>query len=468
MVQIVAALYVLVASAASLHVLLHYLRAASAVTWLFAFWVVPFAGPAFYFLAAMYRAPRRIRRRRERALVLRGQDRGGIVAASEYPAPFRGDRTARLIESTAAFPLVAGNSVEVLASGDAAFEAMLEAIAQARTEVFLATYILGEGRIARRLLAALAERAKEGADVRLLYDEFGSLGLPGSFLDEARGLGIRTQGFLKPNPFKRRFQLHFRDHRKILVCDGSVAFTGGQNWSDEYSESAAPDGALRDLHARVRGPVAAAVRRVFLEDWCIATGDPMKTPLPPAPAAGEVSVRVIPHGPDEEQDRLFTMLASALQQAERDILLVTPYFVPSGTMRESLRIAALSKVRVRLLMPRRSDNIVADLAARRHFEPLLEAGVEVWLAEEPMLHAKALVVDGRWTTFGSANYDYRSFHCNYEMNLEVVGEAFATAVTRHFDGDFARARRKDAAIFRRRSVWMRALQNAANLLESWL
>ncbi|MGH7163345.1 MAG: phospholipase D-like domain-containing protein, partial [Planctomycetota bacterium] len=204
-------------------------------------------------------------------------------------------------------------------------------------------------------------------------------------------------------------------------------------------------------------------------DWCIATESALEErPPPPAGVHGGLPIRVLPHGPDEETDRLFAVFTAAICRARREVLLVTPYFVPSGTMRDALRQAALGGVRVRLLLPARSDNVVADLAARRALEPILEAGADVRLAEGPFLHAKALVVDGAWSTFGSANFDQRSFHCNYEMNLEVPDADFAAALERHLAPDLANSRRLDPELFARRSIWSRALQNAANLFEPLL
>lgn len=469
MVQILAIGWVLAALAATIHVLLRYERAASAVAWIFAFWTLPVAGASLYLVFAMYRAPRAVRRRRSRVLAMRGADRGKVVAPCAYPPHLAGSRLARIGDALGAFPLVAGNSVSILPNGDAAFAEMIRSIREATREVCLLTYILEDGRVASALREALLERAAAGVRIRVLYDEFGSLSLSSAYVASLRAGGVEIEGFLKPNPFKRRFQLQHRNHRKLLVVDGAAAFTGGQNWADEYGESTATGRPLRDLFVRVDGPVCPALRRVFVEDWGIATGRAMDGPLPePLPPRGSLPVRVVPHGPDEEDDRLFTLITTAIHTARSDVLLVTPYFVPSGTMREALRIAAASGLRVRVLVPRRSDNLLADLAARRQFAPLVNAGAEIWLAEGPLLHAKALVIDGSWCTVGSANYDYRSFHCNYELNLEIADAEFARRLVAHFEPDFALAHRLDADLFRRRSFWHRALQNAASLFEAWL
>jgi cardiolipin synthase len=460
---------VAVALAASLHLLLHYRRATTAVAWLFAVWVFPVVGALLYVMLAVYEGPRAVRRRKARAAAIRRTDRSAVVSPDSpagYPDAEAYANLARLADRVSPFPMTAGNAVEILPSGASAVDAMLGAIAGARREVCLLTYILASGAVGHRLREALAARVRAGVAVRVLYDPFGSFALSGEYVESLRDAGVKVAAFLKPNPWKGRLQVNFRNHRKILVVDGEVAFTGGLNWADDYDERTAVGRARRDLHVRVRGPAVGPIRRVFFEDWCIATDEPMPPPAPhDAGACGTLLARVIPHGPDEEGPGLFAILGGALHRARRSVLLVTPYFVPGGTMLEALRIAALSGVAVRVLLPRQSDNTVADLAARRQFAPLLVAGAEILLAKGPFLHAKALVVDGLWTCLGSANFDQRSFHCNYELNLEIVDRAFAEETIRHFEPDLARAERVDAKRFARRSMWRRALENAAALFE---
>jgi cardiolipin synthase len=394
-----------------------------------------------------------------------GADRPLRLEAGSYPEGTVDARAARVFDRLGGFPLQAANSVEILASGEEAIDAMLEAIRGGRREIVLLSYIIDPGRVGERLVEALAERARDGVDVKVLYDRIGSLKLPSSYETALRKAGVQARGCFKPNPFKRRLQLNFRNHRKILVVDGAVGFTGGQNWTDDY---VTPRGGRKifDLHVRVHGPSVAALRRVFLEDWAVVTDTELEDapPFVPAPG-GDLPVRVIPHGPDERIDRLPAILATAIAQARKDVLLVTPYYVPGEALQARLRLAALSGLRVRLLLPRRSDNPLADFAAERQFAGLLNAGAEIWLADGDFLHAKAMIVDRVWSTLGSGNFDQRSFRCNYELNLEVVDAGFAERLERHFDSSFAKAERVDKGAFGRRSLWRRLRSNAANLFE---
>ncbi len=469
MTKILVAANLLVACGASLHLLLHYRRSTSAVAWLFAIWVLPFLGSLLYVSLAIHGEPRAVRRRRARAAAIRGSGRASVLAGADYPAGTVDANLASLVDRATPFPLTAGNAVDLLPGGGAAFDAMLAAIAGARREILLATYILDPGVVARRLFELLEERAAAGVEVRLLYDHFGSFRLPRKTVQRLAAASVCAAGFLRPNPFKRRLQINFRNHRKILVVDGREAFTGGLNWADEHDERLASPRTLRDLHLRVCGPVVAAFRRIFLEDFCIATDEAMGSAESAAPSPeGTLPARAIPHGPDEETPGLYAVFHGAIQRARMDLLLVSPYFVPGGTMREALRIAALSGVRVRLLLPRRSDNAMADLAARHNFGPLLAAGAWIGLVDGDFLHAKALVVDGSWSCLGSANFDQRSFHCNYEIGIEVPDRGFAGRVEESFRAELARAVPLDARVFARRSPWHRALQNAAALFEPLL
>lgn len=360
--------------------------------------------------------------------------------------------------------------MRLLGGDDGAYEAMFSLLGSAREEICIETYILEEGAVSHRLRDLLVAKAREGVKVRVLYDRFGSYGLRASWIEAAEAGGVTWASFLKPRPLRGRLQINFRNHRKLLVVDGAAAITGGQNWEDAHSTAARVGRGIRDFNVRVDGPAVAAMRRVFLEDWCIARDNPKDpgslAPSPPFPGpGGDVPVRVVASGPDEERPRFFELALAAVHEARREILIVTPFFVPGDPMLTALAEAALSGMRVRLLLPHRSDFLPADLAARRAFGRLLAAGTEIRLAHGDFLHAKALAVDDSWAVVGSSNFDHRSFHCNYELDLEVPDPAFARAVREHFEPDLARAERVDPALFARRSPWARAVSNAAALFE---
>ncbi len=461
------------AGAATLHLLLRYRRPATAVTWLFVLWWIPLLGALLYVAFGVYTEPNMIRRRRARTAHLRGPDRRLAIRATPYPPASGTGKLSVLSERIAAFPVVAGNALTLLGGDDAAYEEMFGLIAGAEAEVCVQTYILEEGAVALRLRDLLMAKAAEGVAVRLLFDPVGSYGLPAKWLRRAEEGGVSWVSYLPPRPLRGRFQINFRNHRKLLIIDGAAAVMGGQNWQDAHSSRARVGRGIRDFNVRVNGPVVASLRRVFVEDWCLAhesTRDPgALTPhLSLAAAEGPVPVRAVASGPDEDRPRFFQLALGAVQEARSDILVVSPFFVPGEPMLAALTHAALCGVKVRLLLPRRSDFLPADLAARHSFARLLASGVEIRLAEGDFLHAKALAVDDSWAIFGSSNFDHRSFHCNYELDLEVPDPAFARGVRDHFEPDLARAERVDPGRFARRSPWARAVSNAAALFEPLL
>jgi cardiolipin synthase len=468
LVSLAIALHVLGAAACTVHVLSYYRSPTPAVAWVFAVWVLPLLGSLAYVSLAVYEGPRRVRRRRRAALGIR---RGrGVPQAVErsYERSLDDPGFVKIVENVCPFALTRGNAVEIYPDGQASFDAMFECLAGAREEILLETYIFRSGRIQERLSHVLSERARAGVAVRLLIDPIGSLSLKGRVLRELAAAGVRTETFLAPNPLLGRFRINFRNHRKLLVVDRQVAFTGGRNWSDEYCDrDGRPPDAVRDLWLRIVGPTVPRLRRIFEEDWSIATGAELEPWQPPSqwPAAGELAVRTLPQGGDEPTLVLPAVLGAAFRSARKSILIVTPYFVPGETMAEHLRLAALGGVQVVILIPHRSDVRMIDLASRYYFEPLLRAGAEIWLRRPPFLHAKAVIVDGTWSTVGSANFDQRSLRLNYELNVEVLGEEFATRLRQYFTEDFAAAERVDPLAFARRPAWRRLRERAAALFE---
>lgn len=459
----------LVALGSCVHLLLHYRHPRSAVAWLFAIWTLPVVGWALYWLFAVYEGPRRIRHRRHR---VGSAARRGRPARETRDAPST-SRLDRSIDRICPFPASAGHRVALIRPGGEAYDTMIDAIAAAREEVCIQTYILRPGALLQRLRDALRERAAAGVRVYLLADPIGSMTLGRSEIDGLERAGVRVGMFLAPNPLKRRFQINFRNHRKLLLVDRAVAFTGGRNWGDVVRRT--PETEFRDVVVRVEGPTVSALHRVFAEDWSIATEDTalLDDPALPTELAGDVgastTVRVIPDGPDEalEVHRLKTIFSMAIHSATESVLVVSPYFVPGPVVANALVAAALSGIDVRVLIAARSQSWLADRAARYYFDVLLESGVRIFLCRE-FLHAKALVIDGRWTTIGSTNFDQRSFALNYELNLEIVGTEFAEALVRSFEDDFAVSDEVDRDSFSQRGRWRRLEESVAALFEPLL
>ncbi len=467
MITTVLAVHAVAAIAAVAHLLLHYRRPSAAVAWLFALTLLPLLGPLAYAMLAVPGGGPTLRRQRRAAEVRSPRSRAaadiGDGPSAEYPTP----AFAALMRRVRAFPVTRGNAVDVLPDADVALREQLAAIRGSEQEVLLATYVLKPGVVQRQLFEALADRAGAGVPVRLLIDPIGSHELEARALENLRSRGVHTHTFLSPNPLRGRLQINFRNHRKILCVDGRLAFTGGRNWSDEYYPGTGSDGVFRDTTVRLRGPVVADIRRVFAEDWSLATEDDalLDAPLRPESAAGDHSVCVQPFGPDEPRSSVADVFGGAFRAARRSIFVATPYFVPGPTLQNALRVAALGGVDVELLLPNRCGKRSIDLTARFYLDSLLDAGVRARLCDPPLLHAKALIVDGCWSSVGSVNFDARSLHLNYELNVEVLGEEFARQLRAFFAADMERARLLDAEAFARRGRWRRTIEKAAALFE---
>jgi cardiolipin synthase len=357
-------------------------------------------------------------------------------------------------ERTSGSPLVAGNDVTLLSDGPATDDAMLEAIHNARALILLETYILEDDEIGARFAAALLERRAAGVTVALMVDAIGSAATPESYFDTLRAAGVQFVRFNPLNPFVAGlgWSLNQRDHRKVLVVDGTVGFTGGLNLSEVYSSRPGSSAARRrvqegkeapwrDTHVRIRGPAALDLQRAFIDNWTLQGGDPIDmarlVEANRAAARGQPGtdlVRVIPTGPDENSSIYWTLL-SAIARAQKTVHITMAYFVPNRDFLDGLEDAARRGVDVELVLPGYSDFWMVFHAGRARYTELLESNVQIFERRDALLHAKTAVIDGVWSTVGSSNLDWRSFFLNYELNAVVLGPAFGQQMERLFDND---------------------------------
>jgi cardiolipin synthase len=357
-------------------------------------------------------------------------------------------------------PATAGNRVDLLVDNVEAFAERHRAIAAAKTTPWAEYYIVHGDATGVAFLDAMAAAASRGVDVRLLYDAVGSIDIDDDALDRLRAAGGHVAAFHPVNPLRRRWAVHLRNHRKVLVADGRVAFVGGMNIGDSY---AGRGEAWRDSHLRIEGPAAADLAQVFEEDWCFQVGgDPPTLALPPA--AGSTAVAIVPSGPDQEENAAGLAWFSAIGLSTQRCWIATPYLVPDASVLRALTGAARRGVDVRVLVPERSDLRLLDFANRSYFPALLDAGVQVFLYQPGMLHCKTAVIDGALSIVGSANVDMRSFGLNFEAGAMVVGPDLAAAMERAYEADLAVAREAKRARMLRVNALARIAQGAAQLL----
>jgi cardiolipin synthase len=423
---------------------------AATLAWILALAALPVVGIPVYLLLG----PRRLERKKVRMAMAR-RARSLHLSAWERPeppcSPF-GEQLARLATRLDVAPPETATAVAFHVEGDAAYDAMVEAIASARQHVHAEFYIFRPDGVGARIRDALAERARAGVEVRLLLDAAGSSSTGTGFLAPLVAAGGAVQRF---NPLRfgrlRRPFPNFRTHRKILVVDGSVGFTGGMNVADDQSRAARGDGAWRDTQVRIDGAAVHGLQLTFLEDWAFATGrDPAGAgglsnerlrAYFPALAPGPHAVQVVASGPDQPDTAIESLYFAAIAGARQRVWITTPYFVPTEPTLEALTTAALRGVDVQLILPVRTDSPLTDAAGTTYHDALLEAGAQVHLHGPPMVHAKTCVVDDVLAIVGTANFDNRSFRLNFEVVAAFYGGEPVAEVARHFEADRARTRR---------------------------
>jgi cardiolipin synthase len=407
---------------ASGHAVIYKREARSAALWAIVIWVVPAFGPILYLLMGVNRVQRRAARMRGDMVRYRADP----PAMPGEPAGSHLAPLARMLNNVMDRPLLAGNLVEPLVDGAQVYPAMLQAIESARSSIMLASYIFHGDGIGAQFVDALARAMRRGVAVRVLVDDVDVRFTRNSAYKPLKRAGVPLGVFNPPFVPARINAVHLRNHRKILVVDGGVGFTGGMNIDRRYWNPEAPGEAFRDLHFRLCGPIVQQLAEVFADDWQFATGEALRGApwFVPCDAAGEVFARCIDDGPDESAEPLRWSLVAGLNQAQRSVRIMTPYFVPDSSLVTALDVAAIRGVEVDIVLPARSDLPHVHWAAWGQLWQVLERGCRVWSSPDPFDHSKLMVVDGAWTLLGSANWDARSLRLNFELNVECYSVEF--------------------------------------------
>ncbi len=331
-----------------------------------------------------------------------------------------------------------GHALRLLINGEQAFAAMFEAIGGATESVLVQFFVIHDDGLGRRLQQALLERAAAGVAVCVLYDGIGSHDLPAHYVQTLRAGGVAIHPFAT-HRWRNRFQLNFRNHRKIVVVDGRCAYVGGLNVGDESLGLKPPLAPWRDTQLEIRGPALADLQRLFADDWRWITGS--LPPLSPAePAAGTAQVLVVASGPADPRETASLFFTAAIHAARERLWLSTPYFVPDASVLGALQLAVLRGVDVRVLIPSRADHRTVFLASTLHAHHALQAGIGMYRYQPGFLHQKALLIDQDTAAIGSMNLDSRSFRLNFEVDALVVDRRFAAQVAAMLTDDFRAAR----------------------------
>lgn len=386
------------------------------------------------------------------------------------------------VRKAASKPLTAGNRVDVLIDGPQTYSAIEQAMAAAHDHIHVETFIFGADEIGRRFADLLVRKHDEGVDVRILYDSIGSMETPRGFFDELRSKGLEVREFRPMNPVETPliWKIQNRDHRKIIVVDGKVGFTGGINIDSTYSSSSSskpgPRAGLkdgwRDTHVRIEGPAVQQLQRLFMDTWNDAgeraAFEPATKYFPTITESGRDLVTIVANKSESDDRSLYGTYLAAFRNARSRLWITHAYFAPNDELLDAMANAVKRGVDVRLIVPGFTDSRIVLQATRATYAGLLDEGVRIYQLDDAFLHAKSVVVDGAVSIIGSANLDTRSFIHNDEVNAVIVSRAVGERMEAVFERDQRAARAIDPATWKNRSLWQRFKEFSARLMGYWL
>ena len=369
-------------------------------------------------------------------------------------------------------PLTENNEVKLLHNGEETFPEICKALENAAHHIHMEYYIYEDDNIGNKIKEILIRKAKEGIQVRFIYDDFGSHSIGKKLTTELKENGVEVYPFYEITFFHLANRINYRDHRKIVIVDGIYSFVGGINVSDKYINPSPDNVYWRDTHMMIHGLATRHLQYIFLCDWNFCSSQKVKIEPQFFPVVnektGDTLVQIAASGPDSDEPTIMYSIMQAVALAKKEILITSPYFIPGESMMDTLRVAALSGIKVQLLAPEKSDSWLVNAAAYSYYGDLLDAGVEIYLYTKGFVHAKTLVVDGVLSMVGTANMDSRSFELNFEVNAVVYNEAFSQELRNYFYDDLKTSLRINKQQWDARSLWKILPEKIARLLSSLL
>ncbi len=447
------------------HALMHVRTSQGTVAWVVSLMSVPFVAIPLYWLLGRNRFSREVGGRREQDERLSRLTTDMEHRLRDLEVVIPGDNAfERAAEILGGLPFTRGNDLRVLIDGTDGFERIFHAIERSTKYICVNFYIVKNDRLGKRFQQALIDRARQGVRVYFLFDELGSHKLPDSYLQEMRDAGIQCHFFGVNRFWWSRLQINFRNHRKVLIADGDVAFIGGLNVGDEYLGRSRRFGPWRDTHLEMMGPLVQAVQRVFLEDWYWAAEEfPELCWEAGEQPANEVAA-IIPTGPADPAESWQLLVAEAANTSRKRLWVTSPYFVPDSGVMTSLQAAAIRGVDVRVLIPERPDHLLVWLSAFAYYPSSIPYGIRIFRYTRGFLHQKVMLIDDRMASVGTANLDNRSFRLNFEITAFSPAKRFVGVISDMLEEDFTHAREVELKEFTQRPFWFRAACRAARLL----
>ncbi|HTO03891.1 MAG TPA: phospholipase D-like domain-containing protein, partial [Opitutus sp.] len=435
---------------------------ANTFAWLLVIVLLPYVGVPLFLLFG----GRKLRKLAERKSRLLPKLPAGAIS----PSVFAGSPVAHTVMASGAAAPVAGNSMELLTTGEGAYAALEDQIRSAKHSIHITTFILGHDDTGRRLIRLLVERARAGIKVRLLLDSVGCMFVSRRFVLPIKKAGGEVVWFMPVLPFTSRGSANLRNHRKIAIFDHSTAMIGGHNLARDYMGPTPFRKRFADFGALIRGPAAALLNEVFIADWCFASrqsADALHEEID-APSVlrlrGEAELQVVASGPDVPGDPLYEGILAMIQEAKESLWIVTPYFLPDEVLLRSLMVKSHAGCAITLIVPNRSNHPVTDLARRHYLRELHRAGTQVWLFTPGMLHSKAMIVDDHIALFGSANFDPRSLFVNFEVGVVVHSAPDVRSIKTWAEGLLPSCREPKPDRLRKRRILGNILEEGSRLL----
>ena len=434
-----------------------------AVAWIISLLTFPYVALPAYWFFGRPRFYGYVSARGQRDTVLRRVLVRYRANVQPYVAP-SSSADIQAVEQLAMMPLTRGNQATLLVNGYAAFESLFDGIDRAENYVLIQFFIVRNDALGQRLLSHLQRAAKRGVRVYFLYDEVGSRKLNEGYLDDLTREGASVSAFRSSRGFKHRFQLNFRNHRKVTVVDGKEGWVGGLNVGIEYLGEDPRHGAWRDTHLKLQGPSVLGLQEAFWEDWHWATDEVISLNwIADTSTATDHHVVIVPSGPADRQDTASLLVQQVIHSAKHRLWVTSPYFVPDQGVQDALRLAAMRGVDVRVMIPERPDHLLVFLSAFSFLPDMLRAGVKIYRYLPGFLHQKVMLVDKDAATVGTINLDNRSFRLNFEITAFIPSPEFAASVAVMLESDFEQCRRVTMDEINQRSMWMKVVSRAAYL-----
>ena len=362
------------------------------------------------------------------------------------------------------------NEVRILKNGEQAFPAMFQAIEDARCHIHIEFYIIEDDTIGKQFKELLIKKAREGVEVRLIYDDVGSWKLPKKYIKELKEAGVKIDCFIKVRFPLLTSKVNYRNHRKIVVVDGNIGFIGGLNIADRYLVGSRFYGIWRDTHLMVKGGAASGLQVIFMADWYFVSKEIFKgSPyyISAIEGSGKI-VQITSSGPDSDWKSISQAYFSAIASAQKQVLVATPYFIPNEEINSAMKTAALGGIDVKILLPQKSDATITKWSTFSYIAELLEAGVKVYFYQAGFTHSKLLIVDGVFSSVGTANFDFRSLETNFEVNAMIYDEEVASELIFQFQNDLKHSRQVVLTEWEQRSRWSKAKESFARILSPLL